>query len=39
MNAVTNFTKALNELKKYLALPIQNDRDRAGIIQAFEYTF
>ena len=39
MNALTNFQKTLLELNKFLDLPIQNDRDRAGIIQAFEFTF
>lgn len=39
MSPTVNFEKTLSELKKYLSLPIQNDRDRAGIIQAFEFTF
>lgn len=39
MNKAANFRKTVLELKRYLALPIQNDRDRAGIIQAFELTF
>ena len=39
MDELTNFEKTLNQLKNFVALPIQNDRDKAGIIQAFEYTF
>lgn len=39
MDELTNFRKTLNQLKRFIELPIQNDRDRAGIIQAFEYTF
>jgi nucleotidyltransferase substrate binding protein (TIGR01987 family) len=34
-----NFEQTLKQLKAFVALPIQNDRDRAGIIQAFEFTF
>ncbi len=34
-----NFRKAFTELKSYCAVPIQDNRDRAGIIQAFEFTF
>jgi nucleotidyltransferase substrate binding protein (TIGR01987 family) len=34
-----NFQKTLTQLKTYLAEPIVDDRDRAGIIQAFEFTF
>ncbi|MGE3974757.1 MAG: HI0074 family nucleotidyltransferase substrate-binding subunit [Bdellovibrionales bacterium] len=36
---VVNFQKTLLQLKSYLASPITEDRDRAGIIQAFEFTF
>lgn len=39
MDKLANFDQTLNELKKYLSIPIQNDRDVAGIIQAFEFTF
>lgn len=39
MDDLKNLRKTLGELKKYLSLPIQNDRDRAGIIQALEFTF
>ncbi len=39
MNPLANFEKSLFELEKYLKMPIENDRDRAGIIQAFEFTF
>jgi nucleotidyltransferase substrate binding protein (TIGR01987 family) len=34
-----NFRKTLTQLKLYLDTPIVDDRDRAGIIQAFEFTF
>ncbi len=34
-----NFAKALARLREFAALPIANDRDRAGVIQAFEFTF
>jgi len=39
MNQTINFRKTLSELKRYLELPVLNNRDRAGIIQAFEFTF
>ncbi len=39
MNELVNFRKTLRQLQNFLALPVQNDRDRAGIIQAFEFTF
>jgi len=34
-----NFQKTLHQLRAFLAAPIVDDRDRAGIIQAFEFTF
>ncbi|MFZ4403839.1 MAG: HI0074 family nucleotidyltransferase substrate-binding subunit [Pseudobdellovibrionaceae bacterium] len=34
-----NFQNSLKQLKLFCEMPIQNDRDRAGIIQAFEFTF
>lgn len=34
-----NFESTLKQLEAFLKIPIQNDRDRAGIIQAFEFTF
>ncbi len=34
-----NFTKALTKLEQFLAAPITEERDKAGIIQAFEYSF
>jgi hypothetical protein len=33
-----NFGRALERLREFAALPVENDRDRAGIIQAFECT-
>jgi nucleotidyltransferase substrate binding protein (TIGR01987 family) len=35
----TNFESTLKQLKSYCSEPIVNDRDRAGIIQGFEFTF
>lgn len=37
--AIDNFGKALAKLREFVAMPVENDRDRAGIIQAFEFTF
>ena len=34
-----NFKLALKKLNEFTQEPIENDRDRAGIIQAFEFTF
>lgn len=34
-----NFGLALKKLELFLKEPISNERDMAGIIQAFEYTF
>ncbi|MCC6126541.1 MAG: nucleotidyltransferase substrate binding protein [Pirellulales bacterium] len=34
-----NFGKALAKLQEFVSLPQENDRDRAGVIQAFEFTF
>ncbi len=39
MDKLTNFRKTLNELKSYVAIPILTNRDRAGVIQAFEFTY
>ena len=44
MNADKNrtlesFAKALGKLELFLATPITEERDKAGIIQAFEYSF
>jgi len=36
---LVNFEKTVKELKNFLEIPIANDRDRAGIIKAFEFTF
>ena len=36
---VENFESTLKQLKLFQQMPIENDRDRAGIIQAFEFTF
>lgn len=36
---LANFLAALNQLEKFTSMPVTNDRDKAGIIQAFEFTF
>ena len=38
-NELENFTKTFTRLQSFLATPIVNDRERAGVIQAFEFTF
>jgi nucleotidyltransferase substrate binding protein (TIGR01987 family) len=37
--ALGNLERAFAELESYLALPIVNRRDKAGVIQGFEFTF
>jgi len=37
--SVTNLRKACTTLERFVALPVKDDRDRAGIIQAFEYSY
>ena len=37
--SLENFGNALKTLREFISLPVTNARDRAGIIQAFEYTF
>lgn len=37
--ALQNLERALGELESYAALPIAHNRDKAGLIQAFEFTF
>lgn len=39
MKPTENFRKTLEQLKAYTATPIEDDRDRSGVIQAFEFTF
>lgn len=36
---LNNFFAALKKLEEFLALPVETDRDKAGVIQAFEFTF
>ena len=36
---VESFAKALAKLREFTAMPMLNDRDRAGVIQSFEFTF
>jgi nucleotidyltransferase substrate binding protein (TIGR01987 family) len=37
--ALANVERALTELESYAALPVHNQRDKAGLIQGFEFTF
>lgn len=37
--ALANLERAFAELEGYLALPIVHARDKAGLIQGFEFTF
>ena len=39
ITSIKNYEKALNKLHEFIDEPIVNERDRAGIIQAFEFTF
>lgn len=36
---LVNLERAFSELESYAALPIVHRRDKAGLIQAFEFTF
>ena len=38
-SSFVNYGAALKKLEEFSELPVKNDRDRAGIIQAFEFTF
>lgn len=38
-NDLTNYRNALARLEEFLAEPVVSNRDRAGVIQAFEFTF
>ena len=37
--SIENFELALKKLNEYLSTPVVSDRDRSGVIQAFEFTF
>jgi nucleotidyltransferase substrate binding protein (TIGR01987 family) len=37
--ALSNLERACAEFESYLALPVANQRDKAGLIQGFEFTF
>ena len=37
--ALANLERAFSELESYLALPVTHARDKAGLIQGFEFTF
>ncbi len=37
--SLTNFGLALTSLEQFLAEPVRTNRDKAGIIQAFEFTY
>jgi nucleotidyltransferase substrate binding protein (TIGR01987 family) len=36
---LVNLQRALSELEDFAAMPVSNRRDKAGLIQAFEFTF
>jgi len=38
-NSLLNAQNALGRLKEFLGYKVENDRDRCGVIQAFEFTF
>lgn len=38
-DGLTNLELALRSLERFLDEPVVSDRDRAGVLQAFEYTF
>jgi nucleotidyltransferase substrate binding protein (TIGR01987 family) len=37
--ALANLERAFGELESYLTLPVRHARDKAGLIQGFEFTF
>ncbi len=37
--ALANLERAFSEFESYLALPVTHRRDKAGLIQGFEFTF
>jgi nucleotidyltransferase substrate binding protein (TIGR01987 family) len=39
LQSLQNLERAMGEMETYAALPIVNRRDKAGLIQAFEFTF
>lgn len=38
-STLQNFEWALNRMREFLSKPIEDDRDEAGVIQSFEFTF
>ncbi|MCB0390725.1 MAG: nucleotidyltransferase substrate binding protein [Bdellovibrionales bacterium] len=38
-NAFKNFQSALNKLEEFLSTPLVDDRDKAGVMHAFKYSF
>lgn len=38
-NQYQNFQKALRKLQEFVSAPITQEREEAGVIQAFEFTF
>jgi nucleotidyltransferase substrate binding protein (TIGR01987 family) len=38
-SALHNLSRGLAQLEAFAALPIENERDKAGVIQAFAFTF
>jgi nucleotidyltransferase substrate binding protein (TIGR01987 family) len=37
--SIANLERAFRKLDEFAQLPIVNDRDKAGLVQAFEFTF
>ncbi|MEZ4273581.1 MAG: HI0074 family nucleotidyltransferase substrate-binding subunit [Myxococcota bacterium] len=37
--AIDNFSSAVDKLREFLSTPVVDERDRAGIIQAFEFCY
>lgn len=39
ITSIKNYEKAYSQLEAYLKEPVVTDRDRSGVIQAFEFTY
>ncbi|MGK5084834.1 HI0074 family nucleotidyltransferase substrate-binding subunit [Bdellovibrionota bacterium FG-1] len=37
--AIDNLSRAVMKLREFLTTPVMTDRDRAGVIQAFEFSY
>lgn len=38
-SSIANFEKALGRLREFLIKPVQDERDEAGVLLAFEFTY